>query len=231
MASKFVSNFGTLLARSAFVVWFVHVSVNRNLRSPSALTRPFPARVMYRHPCITAAQTPHSCCTISPTKSPSKTFRDGSKVSSDSSSPHLPEIQLINSLLAALRTQEELSRRLDHIYRRVQGGPFPPSTGVIRSCASLPPSVVPPTSATTAPSAATATVGIFLYPSSLYVFYVDPIRPTDHVFPGQTFTYGFPFEQFGHTARPYWCRSAKNADWHRTEERKPVDRHTGARQR
>lgn len=50
MGSRFVSSFGTLLARSAFVVWFVLLLVNRNIRSPSALTRPFLARVHVQAP-------------------------------------------------------------------------------------------------------------------------------------------------------------------------------------
>jgi uncharacterized membrane protein YgdD (TMEM256/DUF423 family) len=54
--------------------------------------------------------------------------------------------------------------------------------------------VVPTTSATAAATASTATVGILLYSSSLYVFHVDPIRSSDHVCPGETLTNGFPFE-------------------------------------
>ena len=41
-ASRFVSSFGTLLARSASVAWSVFVPVNRNLRSLGALTRSAP---------------------------------------------------------------------------------------------------------------------------------------------------------------------------------------------
>jgi len=101
MASRFVSSYGTLLVRSAFVVWSVPVPVNRNLRSLSAFTRSSRARVIYRHLCIIAAQTPHSCCTISPTKPHSKTFGDGSKVSPDrpgapSPKKNIPSL-LINS--------------------------------------------------------------------------------------------------------------------------------------
>ena len=46
MASRFASSFGTLLDRSASVVWFVLVLVNRKLRSSIALTRPF---LVHRH--------------------------------------------------------------------------------------------------------------------------------------------------------------------------------------
>jgi hypothetical protein len=89
--------------------------------------------------------------------------------------------------------------------------------------------MVPTTSATTTASAATATVGILLYPSTLYVFYVDPIRPTLHVFHGQTLPYQFQFQQLGYTARPRWSRIAKDADQHRAKERQPMDRHTRQR--
>jgi hypothetical protein len=54
--------------------------------------------------------------------------------------------------------------------------------------------VVPTTPATTAATAASATVGILLHPSSFYVFYVDPIRSSDHVCPRQALTYEFQFE-------------------------------------
>jgi hypothetical protein len=196
--SRFVSSSGTLLVRNVFAVWSVLAPVNRNFRSLSALTRICLHVFLYRHLCIIAAQTPHSCCTISPTKSHSKTFGDGSKVSPDRpAAPFTQKIpsQLINSLLTVRRTQEELSRRLDNIYRGVQGGPFPPSTGFLRSCAPLPPSVVPTTSATAATSTSASAFGVLLHPPSLYLFHVDQICPSDDVRSSrQTFSYRFPFE-------------------------------------
>jgi hypothetical protein len=234
MALRFVSSYGTLLARSAFVVWSVFVPVNRNIRSLSALTRPSLARFIYRHPCIIAAQTPHSCCTISPTRSHSKTFGDGSKVSLLTG--RKPSIRLPSQLIKfpfrpAHRTQEELSHRLDHLYRRVQGGPFPPPTGIFRSCAPLPPSVVPTTSAPSATAATASAIRILLHSPSLHVLYVDQIRPSDHLSPNQTFTYGFPIQQCGHIAKPRWDRATEGSEWHCASERQPLDRHTRARQR
>src|SRR5260221_219827 len=110
------------------------------------------------------------------------------------------------------RTQEELSRRPDHIYRWVQGGPFPSSTGVLRSYAPLPPPVVPTASSPSPTSPAASTIGIFLHSSSPYVLYVDQIRSTDRVSPYQTFTYRFPFQQLGLTAKPRWGRPAKGPE-------------------
>jgi len=143
--------------------------------------------------------------------------------------PKIPS-QLINSLLVVPRTQEELSGRLDHIHRRFQGRPFPPSTSLVRSCAPLPPSVVPTASATAASSPATSALGILLHPSSLYVLHVDQIRSTDRVSPAQTLTYRFPFEQLGYTTKPRWSRSAMGTDRH-PSERQPLDRHVGTGQR
>ena len=90
--------------------------------------------------------------------------------------------------------------------------------------ARLSPSMVPTTSVTT-------TVGILLYPSSLYAFYVEPIHPTDMFSPAkQTFPYQFQFQQLGHTAMLRWSRIVKDADQYDcAKEWSPMD--TGARQR
>ena len=180
MASKSASNSGTLPVRSAFAAWFVTFSVappliaicaHRHAHTHPNMLGPTGTYVLSRRKRRIIVVRYHQ-----PSLIPRRPWMAQRCVSTRTPiliypKPIPPADQY--SLLAPCRTQEELSHRLDHIYRRLQGGPFPPSTSIIRSCASLPPPMVPTSSPPSTSTTATTAVGILLHPPTLYVLYVN----------------------------------------------------------